>query len=572
MKEILNGYNNIFKMVGENLDDDVRIRNFSYDHYSRLNLSNEDSRKKKTAFDNKIKDYFSRLNDINHQHDTDRDFQNFEYYLRELNEKLIAAGYNEVKSAEDFFNLKKELAKKNNARNQPQNAQNNNASRSSAVPSGAQNGNNNPSRSNSSRTNASRSNTASSNASNGNQSNNTNNRTKKEKRKINVPKVIIMVIIGGALLAFPGYISVLPITMAPVKFLFGEASALKLAMLTQTALKVVGGLMLARSATLMMGREPLVSSITKKIKGIVKENRKKRKEKKLEKKILKSINKAKNKNNRSQNVTPDDLYQNTNSGPTNGNSRSNNATANPVTPEDLFPDARNNPVNRNTNTNAASSNPGVSNDQRTSAPNPGSAPTNGTQNTNTGATNPNPGVSNDQRASTPNPSSAPTNGSSSSNNDTTSPVTPEDLFQDAQNNPVNGNTNTNVANPNPGNSSRDRSARTGDGSTTNVSKNKRLKQLREEAEKIVGNIVKIAFGIQNPEVVANQKKYYSELREKVSEMEQLLRETGKINDPEYTTFLQAIGNILENNGIFNYNNDNSRSEDHDQTINMGRSM
>ena len=568
MEEILNGYNNIFKMVGENLDDDVRIRNFSYDHYSRLNLSNEDSRKKKEAFDNKIKDYFSRLNDINHQHDTDRDFQNFKYYLRELNEKLIAAGYDEVKSAEDFFNLKKELAKKNNARNQPQNAQNNNASRSSAVPSGAQNGNNNHSRSNSSRTNTSRSNTASSNTSNGNQSNNTNDQNKKAKRKINVPKIIFTTLAAAALLAFPVQLSFIP--LIPVKILFGEVSALKLAIFAKTALRVVGGLMLARSATLMMGREPLVSSITKKIKGIVKENRKKRKEKKLEKKILKSINKAKNKNNRSQNVTPDDLYQNTNSGPTNRNSRSNNATTNPVTPEDLFPDAQNNPVNRNTNTNAASSNPGVSNDQRTSMPNPSSAPTNGTQNTNTGATNPNPDVSNDQRTSTPNPSSTPTNGSSNSNNATTSPVTPEDLFPDAQNNPVNGNANTNATNPNPGNSSRDRSTRTADGSTTNISKNKRLKELQREAEKIVGNIVKLALGIQNPEVVTKQKKYYSELREKVSEMERLLRETGKINDPEYTTFLQAIGNIL--NGNFNYNNDNSRSEDHDQTINMGRSM
>lgn len=526
MQEILKGYNNIFKMVGENLDDDVRIRNFSYDHYSRLNLSNEDSRKKKEAFDNKIKDYFRRLNDINHQNDTDGDFQNFKYYLRELNDKLIAAGYNEVKSAEDFFNLKKELAKKNNARNQAQNAQNNNASRSSAVPSGTQNGNNNPSRSNSSRTNTSRSNTASSNASNGNQSNNTNNRNKKEKRKINVPKVIIMVIIGGALLAFPGYISVLPITMAPVKFLFGEASALKLAMLTKTALKVVGGLMLARSATLMMGREPLVSSITKKIKGIVKENRKKRKEKKIEKKILKSLNKANNKNNRSRNVTPDDLYQNNNSGPINRNSSSNNATTNPVTPEDLFPDAQNSPVNGNTNTNAANPNPGVSNDQRTSAPNPGSAPTNGTQNTNTGATSPNPGVSNDQRTST----------------------------------------------PNPGNSSRNKNARTSDGSTTNASKTERLKQLQGDAERIVRVIRKLALGIQTPEAVAEQKKCYNKLRKKVSEMEQLLRETGKINDPEYTTFLQAIGNILENDGNLNYNHDNSRGEDHDQTVNMGRSM
>lgn len=524
MEEILNGYNNIFKMVGENLDDDVRIRNFSYEHYSRLNLSNEDSRKKKEAFDNKIKDYFSRLNDINHQHDTDRDFQNFKYYLRELNEKLIAAGYNEVKSAEDFFNLKKELAKKNNARNQPQNAQNNNASRSSAVPSGAQNGNNNPSRSNSSRTNASRSNTSSSNASNGNQSNNTNNRNKKEKRKINVPKIIFTTLAAAALLAFPVQLSFIP--LIPVKILFGEVSALKLAMFAKTALRVVGGLMLARSTILIMGREPLVSSITKKIKGIVKESRKKRKEKKLEKKILKSINKAKNKNNRSQNVTPDDLYQNTNSGPTNGNSRSNNATANPVTPEDLFPDAQNNPVNRNTNTNATHPNPGVSNDQRASAPNSSSAPTNGTQNTNTGATSPNPGVSNDQRTST----------------------------------------------PNPGNSSRNRNAGTSSGSTTNVSKNERLKQLQGDAERIVRVIRKLALGIQTPETVANQKKCYNELRKKVSEMEQLLHETGKINDPEYTTFLKAIGKILENDENLNYNNDNSRSEDHDQTINMGRSM
>lgn len=535
MEEILNGYNNIFKMVGENLDDDVRIRNFSYDHYSRLNLSNEDSRKKKEAFDNKIKDYFSRLNDINHQHDTDRDFQNFEYYLRELNEKLIAAGYNEVKSAEDFFNLKKELAKKNNAKNQPQNAQNNNASRSSAVPSGAQNENNNPSRSNSSRTNASRSNTASSNASNGNQSNNTNDQVKKEKSllkrifnyrdhnikgKVSISKVMLALLGGAALIVLSSYIGAVGGII--LKIFFSEITSVKFAMFVSFASKIAGGLTLGRAITLSMGKESLIESIGENIKNVIKESRNKRKEKKN----AKRLNKAKNKNNRSRNVTPDDLYQNTNSGPTNRNSRPNNTTTNPVTPDDLYQDVQNNPVNRNTNANATNPNPGVSNDQRTSTSNPSGAPTNGTQNTNTGATSPNPGVSNDQRTST----------------------------------------------PNPGNSSRNRNAGTSGGSTTNVSKTERLKQLQGDAERIVRVIRKLAHSIQNPEIVANQKKCYSDLRKKVSEMEQLLRETGKINDPEYTVFLQAIGIILENDGNLNYNHDNSRSEDRDQTINMGRSM
>lgn len=520
MEEILNKYNDIFKMVGENLDDDVCIRNFSYEHYCRLNLSNEDSRKKKEAFDNKIKNYFDRINDINHQHDTDRDFQNFKYYLRELNEKLIKAGYNEVKSAEDFFNIKKELEKKNNARNQTQNEQNNNASRIKSVPSSVQN-ENNTSRSNSSRTNASRkstprTNTASSSASNGNQPNNITNQDTRKKslikrifnysnhklRRVSVSKIIFMTLAAAAFLAFPVGISFIPII--PVKILFGEAKALKLAMFVQTALRVVGVLMLGRAITLSMKKESFVASVGKNIIDVVKESKKKRKEKVFEKKIIKKLRKVKNNNNYSRNVdydiTPDDLYQYNNGGSTNKNSSSNNTTTNLVTPEDLYESARNNPINRrrNTNTSTTNANSGVSNGQQTSRQNSSSAPINETQNTNADATNANHGVSNGQQTSTPNPSNSP----------------------------------------------RNRNARTVDGSTVNVSKKERLKQLREDIERIVSVIIKLELITQIPETreeaVANQIECYSKLHNKVSEMKQLLRETGKENDPEYTAFLHEI--------------------------------
>lgn len=110
-KEALEKIDKIFKIVGESLEGEEKLKNFGFDSYLALvenAKKSEVSRKKVKAFSDRLDSYFSELNKAFQS--TDKNYLEFKKSLKELNEQLDT-DY-KVKSAVDLVECRTEVEKK----------------------------------------------------------------------------------------------------------------------------------------------------------------------------------------------------------------------------------------------------------------------------------------------------------------------------------------------------------------------------------------------------------------------------------------------------------------------------
>lgn len=110
-KEALEKIDEIFKIVGESLEGEEKLKNFGFDSYLALVENaekSEVSRKKLKAFSDRLDSYFSELNKAFQS--SDKNYLEFKKSLKELNEQLDT-DY-KVKSAVDLVECRTEVEKK----------------------------------------------------------------------------------------------------------------------------------------------------------------------------------------------------------------------------------------------------------------------------------------------------------------------------------------------------------------------------------------------------------------------------------------------------------------------------
>ena len=110
-KEIVEKIDKIFKIVGESLEGEEKLKNFGFDSYLALvekAKKSEGSRKKVKAFSERLDSYFGELSKA--LQSSDGNYLEFKKSLKELNEQL-GADY-KVKSAADLIEFRANIDKK----------------------------------------------------------------------------------------------------------------------------------------------------------------------------------------------------------------------------------------------------------------------------------------------------------------------------------------------------------------------------------------------------------------------------------------------------------------------------
>lgn len=110
-KEALEKIDKIFKIVGESLEGEEKLKNFGFDSYLDLVENaekSEVSRKKLKAFSDRLDSYFSELNKAFQS--SDENYLEFKKSLKELNEKLEADS--KVRTAADLIEFRANIDKK----------------------------------------------------------------------------------------------------------------------------------------------------------------------------------------------------------------------------------------------------------------------------------------------------------------------------------------------------------------------------------------------------------------------------------------------------------------------------
>ncbi len=110
-KEVVEKIDEIFKIVGESLEGEEKLKNFGFDSYLALVENaekSEVSRKKLKAFSDRLDSYFSELNKAFQS--TDENYLKFKNGLKELNEQL--ENDYKIKSAADLIEFRTNIDKK----------------------------------------------------------------------------------------------------------------------------------------------------------------------------------------------------------------------------------------------------------------------------------------------------------------------------------------------------------------------------------------------------------------------------------------------------------------------------
>lgn len=106
MEEQLKMYDEIFRVVGENLEE--KLTKLNYENYEKLD-STDLGKEKKKKFNKKIEEYFAMYRDVTRRDSTEPGYVAFKKKLSDLNKKLKDEGKDQIENAEDFFNFKKKL-------------------------------------------------------------------------------------------------------------------------------------------------------------------------------------------------------------------------------------------------------------------------------------------------------------------------------------------------------------------------------------------------------------------------------------------------------------------------------
>ncbi len=106
MEEQLKMYDEIFRVVGESLEE--KLTKLNYENYEKLD-STDLGKEKKKKFNEKIEEYFSMYRDTTRRDSTEPGYVAFKEKLSYLNKKLKDEGKDQIENAEDFFNFKKKL-------------------------------------------------------------------------------------------------------------------------------------------------------------------------------------------------------------------------------------------------------------------------------------------------------------------------------------------------------------------------------------------------------------------------------------------------------------------------------
>ena len=106
MEEQLKMYDEIFRVVGESLEE--KLTKLNYENYEKLD-STDLGKEKKKKFNKKIEEYFAMYRDVTRRDSTEPGYVAFKEKLSDLNKKLKDEGKDQIENAEDFFNFKKKL-------------------------------------------------------------------------------------------------------------------------------------------------------------------------------------------------------------------------------------------------------------------------------------------------------------------------------------------------------------------------------------------------------------------------------------------------------------------------------
>ena len=106
MEEQLKMYDEIFRVVGESLEE--KLTKLNYENYEKLD-STDLGKEKKKKFNKKIEEYFAMYRDVTRRDSTEPGYVAFKEKLSDLNKKLKDEGKDQIENAEDFFSFKKKL-------------------------------------------------------------------------------------------------------------------------------------------------------------------------------------------------------------------------------------------------------------------------------------------------------------------------------------------------------------------------------------------------------------------------------------------------------------------------------